>query len=265
MTSKQKQMIIGGILSTVVVGLIIFLVLFFGEIGPFSKYVAPDDFWKTVEEIMKEEKSYNEQWYVKSTRQPESDMWSVELYGSKDEEPATKDTVEKTIKESKLFAWSEMTKAQTDEECSTTLDAQEVDIETDSKGDELSIVLLLTHWVFSKPLFEVQPNDFWDTVAKIKRKETSYKHWYVAGKQMKPTYESGCWNFILCGSTEEILADKGSIEKTIEEATKFVWSDMKLSDYFDGITVELRSVRIDGNLDGIRERLVDNFLYDHSP
>ena len=261
MTSKQKKMIVGGVFSAVVVGLCIFLILFFVEIGPFSKYVDPEpfskyvdpeDFWKKVEEIVKEDKSYNEQWYVKSKRQQESNMWSVELYGSLDKDPATKDTVEKMIEESKMFAWSKMTKDQTDE-CSADYDMQEAIIEEDSKGDELSNVVRLTERV------HVNSKDFWNKVDEIRKKETSYKQWYITRQKIRAGNSGAGRRFVLLGSKDSKKANKASIEKTIKEAAKFICSDMKFQSRDGRVGIPVRDKY---ELEGSKYRKI---AYEHLP
>lgn len=226
-TSKKKKIITGGMVSSVVVGLIIFLVLFF---GPFSKYVDSDDFWKKAEEIVKEERSFNKQWYVRFERQQETDKWLVKLYGSKNEELATKGTIEKTMTESKMFLWSEMTKAQTDE-YSANLEVSNIDMEDESNGHDVLFVVLLAR-LLTPVLKDVEPETFWKTVAEIRGKESSCKQWYTTAQRIEGNEKPPIFEFVLHGSIDVNKANEGNIEMTIKKAMKFVQSKMTYREFY---------------------------------
>ena len=226
MSSKQKKMIVGGIVSAVVVGLAIFLILFFGEIGPFSKFVAPDEFWKKVEQIVMDEKTYNEQWYIKSERKENKDLWSVELFGSKNKDRANEDNVDKTLSEGKMFAWSQMTKAL--DACPVNFKMEEIHHLKDT-NDEVTLYInqLIKIGTGSAP--EVEATDFWKTVEEIRQKSWDVKRWYA--KAMPIAGDAERFNVELYGSTRnEPVVDKNNIDQVISDGHKYMWSKMKMGD-----------------------------------
>ena len=217
MEERQKKMIVGGIVSAVIVGLVIFLILFFGEIGPFSKYIAPDDFWKKVEEIVEEEKTYNEQWYVKSERKGDKDMWSVELFGSKDKDRANDKNAEKTLSDGKIFARSKMTKAQ-NEDCSANFEVIKIHEKRDTKSEVTSYI--------SHLIKHVEAAAFWKSVEEIRQRSEKIKQWYTKATHIQD--DSEYWYVELYGSRNDKLADETNIEMTIKDGEKYMSSMMKM-------------------------------------
>ena len=228
MEERQKKMIVGGIVSILVMVSIIFVFMFLAGAGPFSKYVEPNDFWEKVGEIVKEEKIYNEQWYVKSERKQDTDMWSVQLFGSKNKVPAKMGNAISTLIEGKKFVWSKMTKAQV-EECSAKFKVSEIYVKKEGTRGVVSFINHLTMWEAPVPN-KVDSKDFWKTVAEIRKNEKSYNHWYTKRTRIEDGAE-GAFEVEFIGSREKKKSKRTKIEKTIREGKMFVWSIMKPAVY----------------------------------